>query len=106
MILIAFVISDQLANVSYLLRDSFVLDSGAIIYIYNNSTRFINLELSNQLLFTRTNIVNIQGFGDINIIILTLNRKKHYFLLKDIIYIQGFHINVISFRKLFKISFR
>jgi hypothetical protein len=59
MILIAFAISDQLANVSYLLRDSFVLDSGAIIYIYNDSTRFTNLELSNQLLFARINIVDI-----------------------------------------------
>jgi hypothetical protein len=86
-ILIIFAISDQLANVSYLLRDSFVLDSGATIYIYNDSTRFINLEPSNQLLFVRTNITNIQGFGDINIIILTLDRKKYYFLLKDIIYI-------------------
>jgi hypothetical protein len=85
--LIAFVISNQLVNVSYLLRDSFVLDSSAIIYIYNNSTRFINLEPSNQLLFAGTDIANIQGFGDINIIVLALNRKKYYFLLKDITYI-------------------
>jgi hypothetical protein len=87
MILIVFVISDQLANVSYLLRDSFVLDSSATIYIYNDSTRFINLEPLNQLLFAGTNITNIQGFRDINIIILTLDRKKYYFLLKDITYI-------------------
>jgi hypothetical protein len=82
-ILIAFVISDQLANVSYLLRDSFVLDSGAIIYIYiyNDSTRFINLEPSNRLLFAGTDVVNIQGFGDINIIISTLDKKKRYFLI-------------------------
>jgi hypothetical protein len=59
MILIIFVISDQLANISYLLRDSFVLDSSATIYIYNNSIRFINLELLNQLLFAGTNIADI-----------------------------------------------
>jgi hypothetical protein len=47
MILIIFITSDQLANVSYLLRNSFVLDSGATIYIYNDSIRFINLEPSN-----------------------------------------------------------
>jgi hypothetical protein len=79
---IVFVISDQLVNVSYLLRDSFVLDFGVIIHIYNDSTRFINLELSNQLLFAGTNIADIQGFGNINIIISTLDRKKCYFLLK------------------------
>jgi hypothetical protein len=82
-----FVISDQLANVSYLLRDSFVLDSSAIIHIYNNSTRFINLEPSNQLLFAGINIADIQGFGDINIIVSTLNGKEYYFLLKDIAYV-------------------
>jgi hypothetical protein len=87
MILIVFVISDQLANVSYLLRDSFVLDSSATIYIYNDSIRFINLEPSNQLLFAGTNIADIQGFGDINIIVSTFDRKKRYFLLKDIMYI-------------------
>jgi hypothetical protein len=105
-ILIVFAISDQLANVSYLLRDSFVLDSGATIYIYNDSTRFINLKPSNQLLFAGTNIADIQGFGDINIIISTLNGKKRYFLLKNVTYIQGFYINIILFRKLFKIGFR
>jgi hypothetical protein len=86
-ILTAFAISDQLANVSYLLRDSFVLDSSATIYIYNNSIRFINLEPSNQLLFAGTDIADIQGFGDVNIIISTLDGKKRYFLLKDIIYV-------------------
>jgi hypothetical protein len=85
--LTAFVISDQLANVSYLLRDSFVLDSSTTIYIYNNSTRFINLEPSNQLLFARIDVADIQGFGDINIIVLTLEGKKYYFLLKNIMYI-------------------
>jgi hypothetical protein len=34
MILIIFVISNQLANISYLLKNNFVLDSSAIIYIY------------------------------------------------------------------------
>jgi hypothetical protein len=60
MILIAFAFSDQLANVSYLLRNSFVLDSGIIIYICNDSARFINLELSNQLLFARIDIADIR----------------------------------------------
>jgi hypothetical protein len=106
MTLTAFTISDQLVNVSYSLRDSFVLDSSATIYIYNDSTRFINLKPSNQLLFAGTNIVDIQGFGDVNIIISTLNGKKCYFLLKDIIYVQGFHVNIILFRKLFKTGFR
>jgi hypothetical protein len=87
MIVIIFVISDKLANVSYLLRDSFVLDSGATIYIYNDSIRFINLEPSNQLLFAGTDVADIQGFGDVNIIVLTLDRKKYYFLLKDIAYV-------------------
>jgi hypothetical protein len=104
-ILTTFVISDQLANVSYLLRDSFVLDSSATIYIYNDSTRFINLEPSNQSLFAGTNIADIQGFGDVNIIVSTLDGKKRYFLLKDIAYVQGFYINIVLFKKLFKIGF-
>jgi hypothetical protein len=102
----AFAISDQLANVSYLLRDSFVLDSGATTHVYNDSTRFINLEPSNQLLFAGTDIADIQGFGDINIIVSTLDGKKRYFLLKDITYVQGFHVNIVSFRNLFKTGFR
>jgi hypothetical protein len=76
-ILIIFDISDKLANFSYLLKDNF-LDSSTIIYIYNNSTRFINLKLSKQLLFTGTNIADTQGFRDINIIISTLDGKKYY----------------------------
>jgi hypothetical protein len=85
--LTAFVISDQLANVSYLLRDSFVLDSGATTHVCNDSTRFINLEPSNQSLFAGIDVANIQGFGDVNIIASTLDRKKRYFLLKDIAYV-------------------
>jgi hypothetical protein len=84
---IVFVISDQLANVSYLLRDSFVLDSGATTHVCNDSTRFINLEPSNQLLFAGIDVADIQGFGDVNIIVLTLDGKKCYFLLKDVAYV-------------------
>jgi hypothetical protein len=94
-----FAISNQLENISYLLRDSFILDSGAIIYIYNNSIRFINLEPSNQLLFVRTNIADIQDFGDINIIILTLDGKKCYFLLKKILYISRDFILILFYSR-------
>ena len=102
----AFAISDQLANVSYPLRDSFVLDSGATTHVCNDSTRFINLEPSNQSLFAGTNVADIQGFGDVNIVASTLDGKKRHFLLKDVAYVQGFHVNVVSFRKLFKTGFR
>jgi hypothetical protein len=102
----AFAISDQLANVSYPLRDSFVLDSGATTHVCNDSTRFINLEPSNQSLFAGTDVADIQGFGDVNIVASTLDGKKRHFLLKDVAYVQGFHVNVVSFRKLFKTGFR
>jgi hypothetical protein len=65
-----------------MLNNSFILDSKATYYIYNNKSRFINFKLliNNNVLYINKSVILIKGFGTILIIITTLEEPKQYII--------------------------
>jgi hypothetical protein len=61
-----------------MLNDSFILDSGATCYIYNNKSRFINFKLpiDDDVLYADESVIPIKGFGTILVIVITLEEPK------------------------------
>jgi hypothetical protein len=61
-----------------MLNDSFILDSRATYYVYNNKLRFIDFKLliNNDILYTNKSVIPIKGFGTILIIVTTLKEPK------------------------------
>jgi hypothetical protein len=59
-------------------NDSFILDSRATYYVYNNKLRFIDFRLliNNDILYTNKSVILIKGFGTILIIVTTLKEPK------------------------------
>jgi hypothetical protein len=59
-------------------NDSFILDSRATYYVYNNKLRFIDFRLliNNNILYTNKSVILIKGFGTILIIVTTLKEPK------------------------------
>jgi hypothetical protein len=80
-----------------MLNNSFILDSKATYYIYNNKSRFINFKLliNNNVLYINKSVILIKGFGTILIIITTLEEPKQYIIyLYNIFLILLFYIRV------------
>jgi hypothetical protein len=80
-----------------MLNNSFILDSKATYYIYNNKSRFINFKLliNNNVLYINKSVILIKGFGTILIIITTLEEPKQYIIyLYNIVLILLFYISV------------
>jgi hypothetical protein len=61
-----------------MLNDSFILDSRATYYVYNNKLRFIDFKLliNNDILYINKSVIPIKGFGTILIIVTTLKEPK------------------------------
>jgi hypothetical protein len=60
-----------------MLNKSFILDLGAIYYIYNNKLRFTNFRLAikDDELYINKSIIFIKGFNTILVIVITLKSK-------------------------------
>ena len=85
----------------YVLHNSFILDFGAIVYICNNLTRFIDLCPVTEFILARDNIIPIKIYGIIIITYIIFNRPTRVPLI-NIIYIPGYHTNLISLQKVIK----
>jgi hypothetical protein len=61
-----------------MLNNSFILDSRATCYIYNNKLRFIDFRLliDDNVLYTSKSVIPIKGFRTILIIVTTLSRAR------------------------------
>ena len=61
-----------------MLNDSFILDSGATCYIYNNKSRFMDfrLPIDDDVLYASKSVIPIKGFGTILVIVTTLEELK------------------------------
>jgi hypothetical protein len=82
-----------------MLNNSFILDSKATYYIYNNKLRFINfrLPIDNDVLYTNKSVIPIKGFRTVLVIITTLEELKQYTIyLYNIVLILLFYISVAS----------
>jgi hypothetical protein len=61
-----------------MLNNSFILDSRATYYIYNNKLRFIDfrLPIDDNVLYTSKSVIPIKGFRTILVIVTTLSRAR------------------------------
>ena len=82
-----------------MLNNSFILDSRATYYIYNDKSRFIDFKLpiNNNILYISKSVIPIKGFKTILIIVTTLEEPKQYTVyLYNIVLISLFYISVAS----------
>jgi hypothetical protein len=61
-----------------MLNDSFILDSGATCYVYNDKSRFIDfrLPMDDDVLYASKSVIPIKGFGTVLVIVTTLEEPK------------------------------
>ena len=85
----------------YVLHNNFILDSGAIVYIYNNLARFTDLYPVTEFVLVGDNIIPIKIYS-IVIITYIISSGPTRVPLMDIIYILGYYINLISLQKVIK----
>ena len=76
-------------------NNSFILDSKATYYVYNNKSRFINLwiTLNNDVLYIKKSIILIKSFG-----IIIKELKQYTLYLYNVVLISLFYINITSLR--------
>ena len=84
-----------------MLNNSFILDSKATCYVYNNKSRFIDfrLPIDNNVLYAGKSVIPIKGFRTILVIVTTLKEPKQYTVyLYNMVLILLFYISVASLR--------
>jgi hypothetical protein len=82
-----------------MLNDSFILDSRATCYIYNNKSRFIDFRLliDDDILYINKSVIPIKRFETILVIVTTLEEPKQYTIyLYNVVLILLFYISVAS----------
>jgi hypothetical protein len=82
-----------------MLNDSFILDSEATCYVYNDKSRFIDFRLptDNNVLYASESIIPIKGFGTVLVIVTTLEEPKQYTMyLYNMVLISLLYISVAS----------
>jgi hypothetical protein len=98
-------------QVHLVLRDSFILDSGATNHMCNDRRRFVDFKPAGRedFLIAGNSTVVVQGYGTVEV---TLDCKvtkstptgKRKFLLKNTLYIPTFTTNIVSYNKLFDVE--
>lgn len=81
----------------YPLRDSFILDSGANWHFCNNRNRFVSfnpMEVETGV-FAGDTKITIRGIGEVH-----LRIKDRIFILKEVLYLPGFHVSAVSSERL------
>jgi hypothetical protein len=96
------------ASTPYILKDSFILDSGSPSHICNSKDRFESnsfqqLDIPEPVL-TGDDVSYITGYGDVLIRISTPTGEA-LFQLKEVAYISGFHTNVVAHKRLRKAGY-
>jgi hypothetical protein len=78
----------------YKLANNYILDSGLILYIYNNWTRFRNYrKTTNKAIITGNSTAFILGYNDIDITLESLSRKR-VITLENTAFIPTFQTNI------------
>ena len=82
-----------------MLNDSFILDSRATCYVYNNKSRFIDfrLPIDDDVLYASESVIPIEGFKTVLVIVTTLEELKQYTIyLHNVVLISLFYTSVAS----------
>ena len=76
-------------------NNSFILNSKATYYVYNNKSKFIDLwiTLNNDVLYIKKSIIFIKSFG-----IIIKELKQYTLYLYNIVLILLFYINITLLR--------
>jgi hypothetical protein len=79
-----------------------ILDSGTIIYVFNNLLQFINFHKtpSYHILTVGNHKVSILGYGNIHIKLKKLIRGTRTLWFRNTTFYTDFAINLVSFRLL------
>jgi hypothetical protein len=93
---------------NYPLTNSFILDCGSPVYIYNNLNRFDSSTFQKNdrinSVLTGDSYSYVKDYSEVQINVRILAGEQ-LFHLKDVVYISGFHTNVISYRKLRQVEY-
>ena len=84
-----------------MLNNSFILDSRATYYVYNNKLSFMDfrLPIDDNVLYISESVILIKGFGIVLVIITTLEELKQYTVyLYNVVLILLFYISIASLR--------
>lgn len=90
-------LSTAQGDAPYPLRDSFILDSGANWHFCNNRNRFVTfdpMEVETGV-FAGDTKITIRGIGEVH-----LRIKDRIFILKEVLYLPGFHVSGVSSEKM------
>ena len=87
---------------SYPLANSFILDCGSPLHICNDPSRFDQITFQKldraDPILTGDSCSYVEGYGEVHIKINT-STGQQLFQLKNVVYIPGFHTNVVSHKK-------
>jgi len=97
----AFRVTSTSTGQQYMLNNSFILDSRATCYIYNNKSKFTNLRITSDddVLYTRESIILIEGFGTMAVTVTTIEEPTQYTpYLYNVVLISSFYTSIASLR--------
>jgi hypothetical protein len=99
----AFTISCYTSSSSsdYDLRNSFILNSGASVHVYNARNRFYNFIPASEddILYAGNTVIPINGFGSVNVTIQTPTGPK-LIELQQTALVTSFHTSVVSLKRI------
>jgi hypothetical protein len=80
------------------LKDVWILDSGSTIHVCNDAKYFISFDRqSDEHVYHGNTSSQIQAYGTVRLRITAPNGKKEWFVLKNVAYVPGFIINIVSY---------
>jgi hypothetical protein len=87
----------SMGSESYELRDSWIVDSGADIHICNDRSRFLSYEpADDHWAHFGTTMVQILGYGRIDVYATGMNGQTHILELNGVAYIPECHTSILS----------
>src|SRR5438045_8326074 len=86
----------------FLLRYSFILDSGSSIHVSHNLRRFSNFRRAPQghYAICGSGSVTIQGYGEVDVVLTNQKGRKRLLRLYNVAYCPNFPTNLVSLRLL------
>ena len=90
------------ASGNFLLRYSFILDSGSSIHVSHDLRRFSNFRRAPQghYAICGSGSVTIQGYGEVNVVFTNQKGRKRLLCLYNMAYCPDFPTNLVSLRLL------
>jgi hypothetical protein len=83
------------------LKKRWILDSGSNVHVCNEKSRFVNLQLCEEMLATGEGDTAVIGRGTVRLTgVDPISKQERVITLSDACYAPGFHVNLVSYAKL------